>query len=407
MFRKIKNIIHGLEASFAGVVHGMPSRRIETIGVTGTDGKTTTASLIFHILKMAGKNPAMITTVGAQIGDKSYNTGLHTTTPSSFTLQKYIRRAISEKCDYLVLETTSHALDQNRVKGINFKIGVLTNITHDHLDYHKTRESYIKAKSKLFRRSAISILNMDDEAFSAVRGYAKNSKIFTYALHKKADFNIENIGVKLLGEYEFNFENFLAGISCAAILGIPAQTIELALSSFKFPAGRQEIVFDHDFQIVIDFAHTPNSFERVLPALKKAAGGRLIHVFGSAGQRDAAKRPMMGEISAEYCDIIILTSEDPRSEKIEKINTQIKMGIGDKFSFVDSNLFVDQNDKKVCLEIPDRKSAIEFAINLAKKGDTVLITGKGHEKSMNMGNGEIPWSEHEAVEAALKKLNSS
>lgn len=388
MVRSLKNFAHAVQASVANLMYGAPGKKITTIGVTGTDGKTTTASLIFHILKVAGANPAMITSVGAQILDREYETGLHITTPSSFQLQKYIKRAVESKCDYLVLEVTSHALDQNRVRNIKFEIGVLTNITHEHFDYHKTQDEYIKAKSKLFRIAATSILNMDDSSYDVLKSKAEG-KVLSYSLkNKNADFNLKNIGVKLPGEYDFNFENFLASISVAKILNVPDDKIALALSSFKFPEGRQEIVYEKDFRVVIDFAHTPNSFARVLPVFKKATSGRLIHVFGAAGKRDRSKRPLMGEIAAKFDDVIVLTSEDSRNEKIEQINSQIKFGIKD----FEGEL----------LEIPDRQEAINYAVRTAKKGDTIVITGKGHEKSMNLGHGEIPWSDHEAVKSALR-----
>lgn len=182
MIRAIKNFVHALEAESANIIYGIPGRKIKTIGVTGTDGKTTTSSLIFHILKTAGFNPAMITTVGAQIGDKTYSTGLHTTTPSPFTVQKYIKKAVESKCDYLVLEVTSHALDQNRVRNINFEIGVLTNITHEHLDYHGTYEKYLRIKSKLLKKSKIAIINMDDSSYKLVKPILHGRKVLSYSI---------------------------------------------------------------------------------------------------------------------------------------------------------------------------------------------------------------------------------
>ncbi len=387
--RKIKNAIHGYEAILANLIYRMPAKRISTIGVTGTDGKTTTTSLIYHILLTSGFNPAMVTTVGAQIGGQEFETGLHTTTPSSFALQKYIKKAVDAKCDYLILEVTSHALDQNRVKGVDFKIGVLTNITHDHLDYHKDYESYVKAKSRLFKMSDISILNKSDKSFPLIKKICQDKKIMTYSISENADFTLKSIGIKFPDQFDFNNENFLAAVSVARILNIPDEKISLALSTFKFPKGRQEILYDEKFRVVIDFAHTPNSFEKILPALKKATSGRLIHVFGSAGDRDKSKRPLMGEISARNSDLIVLTAEDPRRETISEINDQIKMGF--------------QNEVEV-YEENDRLTAIQYAISHAKPGDTVVITGKGHEQSINLGNGEKPWSDHAAVESVIASL---
>ena len=392
MVRNLKNLAHAFQSSIANFLYGSPGGKIVTIGVTGTDGKTTTASLIFHILKVAGANPAMITTVAAQIGDKVYDTGLHTTTPSAFTIQKYIKRAVDAGSNYLIVEVTSHALDQNRVKGLNFKIGVLTNITHEHLDYHGTYENYVRAKSKLLAASEISIINADDSSYQKIKPLLSGQKISTYSLKKSdADFSLKSIGIKFPGGWEFNLQNFLAAVAVAKTVGIEDEKIEFALKTFEFPKGRQEIVYDQDFKIIIDFAHTPNSFANVLPELKKVTKGRLIHVFGAAGKRDSSKRPLMGEIAAKFDDIIILTAEDSRNEKIEQINSQIKLGIKDY--------------KGELMEIPDRQKAIDYAVRTAKKGDTIVITGKGHEESMNLGHGEIPWSDHNAVKRAIEILN--
>ncbi len=393
MLRKLKNLVHAVQADIARTIYGRPSRKIPTIGVTGTDGKTTTTSLIFHILKEARFKPAMISTVGAQIGESEYDTGLHTTTPSAFSLQKYIKRAVTAGCSYLVLEVTSHSLDQNRVRGIDFKIGVLTNVTQDHFDYHKNYDLYLKAKSKLFAKSDIAILNLDDKSYDFMHEFCKNKKVYTYSLKKDADFTPMSIGITLPPQFEFNHENFLAAVSVAKLLEVPDDLIKLALSTFKFPAGRQEIVYEKDFRVVIDFAHTPNSFEKVLPALKSTTTGRLIHVFGAAGARDRSKRPLMGRLSSKNADLIILTAEDPRNEDFKKINEQIKAGF--------------ENFKGELFEIESRQDAIDFAIRNAKEGDTVVLTGKGHEKSMNLGHGEYPWSEHEAVEKALKLITNN
>lgn len=380
MIRKLKNLAHLIQAELARTVQGDPAKNIFTIGVTGTDGKTTTASLIFHILMTAGKKAAMITTVGAQIGNAVFDTGFHTTTPSSFTLQKYIKKALGADCEFLVLEVTSHALDQNRVYGMDFKIGVITNVSHEHLDYHGSYENYLKAKSKLLMRAEIPILNEDDESFRPLRSILSGRNILTYSQNNKNGFKLP----KLTG---FNISNFLAAIVVAKTIGIDKKTIERAIATFKMPEGRQEVVYDKQFRVIVDFAHTPNSFGNVLPEVKKNTRGKLIHVFGAAGQRDKSKRPFMGKISSEYSDVIILTAEDPRSEKIKDINAQIKLGI--------------RNFKGELLELNDRQEAINFAVRSAQKGDVVIVTGKGHEKSMNLGRGEEPWSDHEAVKQAL------
>ncbi len=381
MLAKFKKIHRLVRAVGANLVYGFPSRGMVVIGVTGTDGKTTTASLIYHILKSSGRKVAMITTVGAYIGDKKYETGFHVTTPSSFTLQKYINQAKGAGCNYLVLEVTSHALDQNRTFGIKFDIAVLTNITHEYLDYHKTYENYLAAKLKLLKRSQTLILNQDDESFELIKPGLLDKEIIPYSLKTNTTFKTNLLG-------EFNKLNCLAAATVARKLLIKDRLIQKALSTFKPPPGRQQLIYNKLFKVMIDFAHTPNAFAKSLPAFKKLATGRLIHLFGSAGARDKSKRPLMGEESAKFADIIILTAEDPRGEKVEQINLAIKKGIG---------------QRKQVVEIPDREEAIKYAFSIAKKGDVVVLTGKGHEQSMNLGQGEIPWSD---TEIALKYLKN-
>jgi UDP-N-acetylmuramoyl-L-alanyl-D-glutamate--2,6-diaminopimelate ligase len=401
MWQDIKNIYHLLQSIFANLYYNFPSKEMVVIGVTGTDGKTTTSSMIYSVLREAGLKSALISTVSAIIDGKIYDTGFHVTTPASFELQSYIQKARQAGVKYLVLETTSIGLHQNRAFGIDFDIGVLTNITNEHLDYHRTYERYVKAKAILLQSAKIAVINSDDKSFNLVSGLLRNKKVVTYGITKKSDINPFNFPFKskLIGE--FNKYNSLAAIAVAQQLNIKSSIIAKALSSFELPVGREEIVYDKDFKVIIDFAHTPGSFLAVLPEIKKmkktssshaSKKSRLIHVFGCAGLRDKYKRPEMGKISAQYSDIIVLTSEDPRSEKIETIIQEIENGI-DKTGFNKKNLF----------KIPDRQKAISKAIQLAKPGDIVLTTGKSHEPSMNYGNGEVPWSEHQAVEEALKQ----
>jgi UDP-N-acetylmuramoyl-L-alanyl-D-glutamate--2,6-diaminopimelate ligase len=435
MWQKIKNYFHLVQAVIANVIYGFPSRKLTVIGVTGTDGKTTTTSLIYHILNESGKKAAMITSVGAYIGDKVYDIGFHVTTPSPFGLQKYIKKAVDLGMEYLVLETTSHALDQNRVWGIEYKIGVLTNITHEHLDYHKTYEEYAKIKINFVVGCHLSVVNMDDESYKYLKKFSifnsqfsnnsqnpipkfnlSNYRLITYSLmDKNAEYTMKKFpfSTELLGE--FNKYNCLAAIAVGKSLGLKDDEIRKAILSFQAPPGRQEMVYDKDFLVMIDFAHTPNAFTQILPEVKKITKGRLIHVFGSAGKRDFTKRPEMGRAAARWADIIVLTAEDPRSELIADINSQIKQGIDSRFKIYSSNDVrsvtyssrTSFSNRKILFEIPDRKEAIEFAISLAKKGDTVLLTGKSHEKSMNLGQGEEPWDEFEVVKSYLDRIKAS
>ncbi len=404
MRQTIKNFYHLLVASLANLWLGFPSRNLIVIGVTGTDGKTTTTSLIHHILKSSGLNSSMISSIGAEINGKKYPLPPHMTTLPPFSLQKFIKKAAGQKTkNYLVLEVTSHSLDQFRVFGINFEIGIITNVTSEHLDYHRTYENYVKTKTKLLRMSKIAVLNEDDESFAVIRKeldkiVSKKSKIITYGLHKSSDINPIDFRYKskLIGH--FNKYNILAGIAVCISLGIKKEKIIDAVGKFNPPMGRQDVVYDNNFIVMIDFAHTPNSFREILSALRKKVKGRIIHVFGSAGQRDTLKRPEMGKISSEFCDIVIVTSEDPRSENIEKIIDEVISGIKNN---------QDRIKKSTLFRIPNRQEAITEAIRMAKKNDMVLLTGKSHEKSMNYGAGERPWDEYEAVKKALMVRNNN
>lgn len=399
MIQRLKNIYHFIIAVFANIFYGFPSRNLITIGVTGTDGKTTTVSLIYHILKSAGYEVSMISTVGAFIGGGYFDVGYHVTTPSAWKIQSILRRINKRRSkgkSYVIIEVTSHALDQYRVWGINFKVGVLTNVTSEHLDYHRTYLNYLNTKLKLLFNSEIAIVNKDDNSYKYVKERldSKKKEFIAFSTKGKKTINIENIKFSDKTVVGVNVHNITAAVLAAQQLGVSVEDAEKSLSTFNFPVGRQEIVYENDFKVMVDFAHTPASFERLLPLLKPEGEGRLIHVFGSAGERDKVKRPVMGEISARYANVIILTSEDPRSESPEKIMSEVEMGI----SHHDSTPTV--------FKISDRKQAIETAISLAKKDDFIVITGKGHETSMNYGKGEIPWSDAKVVKEAVAKKHS-
>src|SRR5579872_6734743 len=330
MWQKTKNIFHFQQAIIANIINGFPSRGMKIIGVTGTDGKTTTANLIYHVLHEAGEKAAVVSTVGAVIDGKKFDLAFHVTTPGRFAVQSYIKKAKKAGVKYIVLEVTSHALDQHRISGIHIDVGVITNITHEHLDYHKTYEKYVKAKAKLLKKAKVAILNKDDHSYLLLKKKElprAHNKQITYGLKKDSSVNPHNFPfqTKLLGQ--FNKYNCLAAISVLQQLHISDQKIRKALLSYQPPIGRQEIIYNNDFMVINDFAHTPNSFSVILPEAKRLARSRLIHVFGSAAKRDAYKRPEMGKFSAKYADIIILTSEDPRDEGFEKIAQEIAAGI--------------------------------------------------------------------------------
>lgn len=405
MWQDFKNIYHLFRAVTANVLYGFPAKELTVIGVTGTDGKTTTANLIYHILKKAGKKAAIISTVSAIINDKEYDTGFHVTTPSSFMVQSYLKKAKEAGVKYVVLEVTSHALDQQRVWGVPFALGVLTNVTHEHVDYHGTYEEYFGTKLKLLEMAEVAVVNRDDESYELIskvknqksKLQLKNKKWVTFGLGKDADINPDafTFKTKLIGDY--NKYNILAAAAACQNLGITNADVKDAIADFFPPVGRAEVVHENDFTVMIDFAHTPNSLKQVLQTLKKEMpkNARLIHVFGSAGERDRMKRPLMGKASSHFADSIILTSEDPRGESPEKIIEEIAEGI-DKKKYT-----------SILYKAADRYEAIEQAIKMAKKGDVVIITGKGHERSMNFGKGEEPWSDHEAVAKVIAELSET
>lgn len=392
MIRKLKNLYHRIIAISMNLLFLFPGRKLKVIGVTGTDGKTTTVNLIYHIIKENGHSASMLMSIGAFVGKKEYETGFHVTTPSSFLLQRILRKAVKTKSEYFVLEVTSHALDQYRTLGIHFQFGIMTNVTSEHLDYHKTFDNYLKTKEKLLKIADIAIVNRDDSSythFSESKKHKDNSNWITYGFSESADVNLENFNFEsrvIIGD--FNKYNVLAAVACARRLGISDENIRRAIKTFKMPLGRMDFVYDEDYGVVIDFAHTPNAFEQILSALRQQTTGRIIHVFGSAGERDHAKRPFMGETSSKHADILFLTAEDPRSEDVNKIIDEIASG-------------VKRKDAKV-FKLPNRKNAIEAAIETAGKGDLVVITGKAHEKSMTYGNKDLPWDEYKIVEEAIK-----
>ncbi len=393
MLQNLKNIYHLFVAIIANVIFMFPARKLYVIGVTGTDGKTTTVSLIYHILKTNGEKVAMVTSIGAFVGDSETDIGLHRTTPTSFLLQKTIKKAVSEKQKYLVLEVTSHALDQHRVFGVPFKIGVLTNVTREHLDYHKTYDNYLKTKEKLLKRAEVAVVNIDDSSYALLTESKKqktDQNWITYGLGETSKISPKQFPSVNEAMGDFNKYNYLAAASACLSVGIPADSIDKALKTFKMPKGRMDIVYRKEFLVIIDFAHTPNAFDNLLKSLKEITRGNLIHVFGSAGERDREKRPYMGEMSSKYSDMVVLTAEDPRSEEVSKIIDDIESGI-------------EKKDAKV-LKIEDRREAIRAAIEMAKPGDTVVITGKSHEKSMSYGKEELPWDEYQEVAEALGKL---
>lgn len=359
---------------------------MKVIGVTGTDGKTTTCTLIYEILKLAKKPVGMITTVavkwvkenGSEITEEK---GLHTTNPGPEELQPVLARMRDDGVKYVVLEVTSHGLDQHRVAGCNFYVAVLTNITHEHLDYHGNMEEYRNSKLKLFQFSSVrhAVLNQNDESFgffqTRLPGFVQQS---AYTKSK-----IENVSPSLAGDY--NRYNIAAAQAVASVFKIQEATVKKVVESFPgVPGRREEVKAGQNFRVIVDFAHTPNALDKILSQVKLELpeGKRLTAVFGCPGERDKSKRPLMGKAAVTRADRVIITSDDPRWEDM-----------GEIFAMATSGM---TNEEKAKTErIDDRDEAIRKAIEGAGEGDIIVLAGKGHEKSLAVQGVEIPWSDAE------------
>lgn len=405
-----------------------PTRRLRLIGVTGTDGKTTTANLIFQILLAAGVHAGIISTVNAVIGREVVDTGFHVTTPEAPDVQLYLSRMLSAGLTDVVLEATSHGLAQDRVTGCEFDIAVVTNITHEHLDFHGNYENYQAAKARLFiglndptntepNDRRLAVLNRDDISYEYLNSVTQVRKI-SYGINGGADIWAENITssptgtkftvksslwpspgdsfpveCKLVGLY--NVSNCLAAI--AATVGglqLPWQVAKQGIKNLPGVPGRMELInLGQSFTAIVDFAHTPNALKRALETARTLTDGRVIAVFGSAGLRDREKRRMMAEVSAQLADISILTAEDPRTESLDGILKEMAVG-AENYGAVEG---------KTYWRVADRGDAIRTALQLAKPGDLVISCGKGHEQSMCFGEIEYLWDDRIAMKSALSE----
>lgn len=393
----IKKIFWKTKAFLAGLFYGFPAQKLILIGVTGTDGKTSTTTLIAHILQQNNLPTAYISTVGAKIGNKMFPVGFHVTTPRFFALHRYLARAVKQGIKYVVLEVTSHALDQERVKGCQFKIAVLTNITNEHLDYHGNFNSYAQTKLKLINAAEMAVVNTEAPTFYRYRKLITNKKVWYTSLHKKSEVSFTKlVKAGLRTDWaDFEKENLLLAFTTGRLLGISAPKIIKAINSFTRVRGRFDYFKKGNYQFLVDFAHTPNAFVELYKAIKQhPPQGRIIHVFGCAGLRDKEKRAKMGFVAANNAQMIILTEEDYRTEKIQQINAQIEIGIK-------KNKAHQLN--KTYFFITNRQEAINFAIKQAKPEDLIVLTGKAHEQSLARHKKEWPWDEYQAVDQALKQ----
>jgi UDP-N-acetylmuramoyl-L-alanyl-D-glutamate--2,6-diaminopimelate ligase len=417
LFRKIEPYGHLAEAFIFNLMNGFPGRNLKVIGVTGTNGKTSTCFLIHRMMVEAGYKAGLMTTVGWGVG-KDINPQIHHMTNVTVPeLMHRLKEMKKQGAQWLVLETTSHALAQNRVWGIPISVAVMTNVTHEHLDYHGTFERYRDAKLKLFKLANRSrkglragVINAEDESSDLFVKSIANP--LTYGL-KQAD--LRATGIKLapsgssytarIGEMEykikcqlpgnFNVYNSLAAVGVGKIIGLNQSQIEQGIASLAGVEGRMTTIDEgQDFEVIVDFAHTPDSFEKLLKDLKPVVKGKLIVLFGSAGRRDKAKRPAQGEIAGNYADEVVLTEEDDRDEDGNQILEEIAAGAEKSGKVRGKDLFL----------VLDREEAIKFALGHAKKGDTVLLLGKGHEKTIERADGEHAWDEIATARQLLKRL---
>ncbi len=386
-------LLKGLPAEYK---HHFPSKKLTVIAITGTDGKTTSSTMLYHVLKQAGFKVALLTTVAAYLGDEEIDTGFHVTSPQPDDLQRFMRMMVDKGFTHLVLEVTSHGVYQYRTWGVNPDFAGLTNITREHLDYHISYDEYLAAKTELLSQAKKVVLNADDTSYYKVKRLLPlDTDVKSYSTSVSLSKKVTAAITERFQE-KYNQMNARLVYGLAQILLVSDEDFATAIANFPGIPGRMEFVkTTRHFELVVDFAHTPQGLESALTALrgymkKNKKKGRLISIYGCAGLRDSEKRPIMGEIGARLADITIFTAEDPRTEDVWTIIRQMKEKL-------------TQNHAKV-MSIADRKEAIDFAVSkLAQPGDIIAVLGKGHEKSMCYGTTEYPWSDKEAILESLKK----
>jgi UDP-N-acetylmuramoyl-L-alanyl-D-glutamate--2,6-diaminopimelate ligase len=415
-FQSVEPMGHLAESIGYNLLNGFPARGMKVIGVTGTNGKTSTCFLIHRMLTNAGIKTGLMTTVAYGVGDDIRPQVHHMTNVPVPELMQRLKWMKSQGIEWLVLETTSHALAQHRVWGVPYSVAVMTNVTHEHLDYHKTFERYRDAKRMLFKIAnrnkqglRTGIINAEDPSAELFAGDIKTP--VTYGVGRG---DIEARNVELTSDFvkytavagddsydimchlpgSFNVSNSLAAVGVGRTLGLTKEQIEQGIAALEGVEGRMTSVDEgQDYSVIVDFAHTPDSFEKLFRDLKPVVKGKLIVMFGSAGRRDEAKRAVQGKLAGEYADEVIVTEEDDRDIDGVAIMNEIASGAEQAGRARDRDLFL----------VHDRTEAIHFAIGRAQKGDTVLLLGKGHEKTIERANGENPWDEiataHEAIRA--------
>lgn len=410
-------------ADLASAFYGHPAQQLCMIGVTGTDGKTTTSNLISTILDAAGKRNGLMTTANFKISGRAWENPTRQSTLEALEIQQFLRRLLDEQATHAVVESTSHGLELQRVRCCAFDIGVVTNITHEHLDFHKTIENYRRAKARLFemldpqrnkdlQTKPVAILNQDDVSYEVLKPYCR-VPIVSYGIETPSTIravdlqlgaeqtrfrvllpeNEVEIVTRLVGR--FNVSNCLAAIATAYSLGIDMNLVAQTLATVKGVTGRMERIDEgQPFTVIVDYAHTPESLEKVLTILRPLTRGKLMAVFGSAGERDRQKRPIMGKIAAELTDFFVITDEDPRGENRFAILQEI----------ADGATSTGKREGQDFLMLADRRAAIAEALARASQGDTILLAGKGHEQSIIVGTTKIPWDDRQVAREQLALL---
>lgn len=415
LFKKIEPFGHLMEAVLFNVINLFPFRGLKVIGVTGTNGKTTTSLMIHRMLQDSGYKCGLMTTVSYGVGEDIRPQMHHMTTVSVPLLISRVKEMKKQSIDYLILETTSHALAQNRVWGVPFYAVVLTNLTHEHIAYHGSFEKYQEAKLKLFKLAnknkkglQIGLVNADDPSFKLFSAHIANP--ISYGIKegqiRASEINLSSDGSDFKITYgdrsfkvhcnipgSFNVYNSLAASGVGMALKLTDEQIANGIKNLTSVEGRMTKIKEaKDFDLIVDYAHSPDSFEKLFKDLKPIVKGRLIVMFGSLGGGDLDKRYLQGKLAGQFADVVILCEEDDRKENGDKIIEDIAKGVKDAHKLPDNNL----------IKIHDREEAIQHAVNIAQKGDTVLLLGKGHEKTIEHGDGEHPWDEIKQARLALK-----
>ncbi len=416
LFTSIEPVGHLVESMLVATRYGFPGRKVRVIGVTGTNGKTTTSFFIQRMLSESGIKTGITSTVAYGVDDDIQRQMEHMTTTKASILQRRLKKFAAQGAEWVVVETSSHALAQNRVWGVPFEIAVLTNLTHDHLEYHGTFEKYREAKRKLFKITnkngfKFGIVNAEDPSAEIFKSTVANST--TYGL-KLGDIQASNITLSNSGSTytasvgedtydiainipgEFNVSNSLAALAVGRKIGLSKEQIEKGLAALQSVEGRMNAIDEGQaFKVLVDFASTPDGFQKFFESVRPLVKGKLIAVFGSAGRRDEAKRSTQGEIAAKYADVIIATEEDDRDDDGQKILEQIAEGAVKAGKVHDKDLFL----------VHDREEAIGFAFTqVSGADDMVVLLGKGHEKTIERADEEYPWNESEVARAALQEL---